>query len=121
MKKNDIILTIVLLTIALLSSFGIHTFAMKDGKTAIVMVDGQIYRTLNLNENVELEIEGVDGGKNILVIEDGNAYMKDADCPDKVCVHQGKISRSNETIVCLPHKVVVVIQAETDEVDAIVQ
>ena len=36
--------------------------------------------------------------------------MIEADCPDKLCVHQKAIERTNETIVCLPHKVVVEIQ-----------
>ena len=36
--------------------------------------------------------------------------MKDADCPDKLCEKTGKISKNGETIVRLPHRVVVEIQ-----------
>ena len=58
--------------------------------------------------------------------------MKEADCPDKYCVKQGKIKNVGETIVCLPHKVVVEIEKtskgidsndnkKNDEIDAVVK
>ena len=46
---------------------------------------------------------------NVLVIRDGKADMKEADCPDKLCVHQKAISAENESIVCLPNRVVVTV------------
>ena len=33
--------------------------------------------------------------------------LTEADCPDKLCVHQKAISKNHEMIVCLPNKVVV--------------
>ena len=42
--------------------------------------------------------------------------MTDADCPDKLCVKTGRISKTGETIVCLPHRVVVeIIGAAADD------
>jgi hypothetical protein len=35
--------------------------------------------------------------------------MTAADCPDKLCVKQRSIAKEGETIVCLPHRVVVKI------------
>lgn len=43
------------------------------------------------------------------MIRDGKADMKEADCPDKLCVHQKAISAENESIVCLPNRVVVTV------------
>ncbi len=41
--------------------------------------------------------------------------MKEADCPDKVCVGMRRISKSGETIVCLPHKLVIaIVNADPD-------
>ena len=46
--------------------------------------------------------------------------MKDAECPDKLCMRQGAISRDGQTIVCLPHKLVVeVIGGEKEAYDSI--
>ena len=38
--------------------------------------------------------------------------MKEANCPDKLCIHQGKISKNGETIVCLPHGLIVEIKSD---------
>ncbi len=51
-------------------------------------------------------------GTNTIVIEDGSAYVTDADCPDKICEEMGRISKSGETIVCLPHKLIIEISDE---------
>ena len=49
--------------------------------------------------------------------------MEDADCPDRLCVKQGRIKKVGESIVCLPHKVVIEIVGEKEEagVDAVTQ
>ena len=66
-----------------------------------------------------LSIDGVyylNNGSNVLVIEDGYAYMREANCPDKFskngCVNAGKISYVGQTIVCLPNKIIVEIVGE---------
>ena len=41
--------------------------------------------------------------------------MKDANCPDKICEGHQKISYKGETIVCLPHKVVIEIVTDDSE------
>ena len=52
--------------------------------------------------------------------KEGKAYMSGADCPDKLCVKQKAISKKGESIVCLPHKLVVqVTDGSAAEVDAI--
>jgi hypothetical protein len=36
--------------------------------------------------------------------------MEYADCPDKLCIRQGIVSRSGERIVCLPNRVSITIE-----------
>lgn len=58
---------------------------------------------------------------NKLEIYGGKVGMIYADCPDKICLKQGEISFSNQTIVCLPNGVVIeVSKSRADEYDAIV-
>jgi hypothetical protein len=53
------------------------------------------------------------------VIENNTARIKEADCPDELCVHQKEISKTGESIICLPHKLVIRISGgEEKEVDA---
>jgi len=53
--------------------------------------------------------------RSAVFIEGGEAYLKEADCPDGLCVGMGKISRSGQSIICLPHKVVVDIVGGDEE------
>ena len=103
--RNDIILAVVLLLVAV-TGFLLYKNFQKDGDYAVVMVDKTEYARLPLNKDSELIISGV-GGTNTLVIKDGKADIIHADCPDGICVDHAPIFKVGETIVCLPHSVVV--------------
>lgn len=131
MKKKDIILVIVVLLIAGVSYSVMHFMRPGEGHFAQVSVDSKVQGTYSLDKDRTIEIKS-SKGKNILIIKDGKVEMKEADCPDKYCVKQGKIKNVGETIVCLPHKVVVEIEKtskgtdsndnkKNDEIDAVVK
>ncbi len=107
----DIILVAALLFIGL-SVFLITELTRGDGAYVVVTVDGECVAEISLSDDGEYEING---GTNVLVIEDGEAYMKDASCPDGLCVGQGRISKTGERIVCLPNKVMVEVLGADDE------
>lgn len=50
-----------------------------------------------------------DEGYNTIKIENNKVWIQDADCPDKYCIHQGKISGVGQVIVCLPNKLLIKI------------
>lgn len=59
---------------------------------------------------------------NIVVIENGEVYIKDANCPDKYCMKQGKTKDANKSLICLPHKLVVEVHKDAEEtLDAVSQ
>lgn len=95
-------------------------FWAEDGRYVQVRVSGQIVAQYPLSEDNMYEIEGKDGGRNVLVIEEGLAYIKEADCPDKLCVKHSKISKKSQSIVCLPNEVVIeIVNDGGDEIDAV--
>ncbi len=100
----------------------IAAFAGGDpGQRVDVAVDGQQIASYPLAENRTVTIQGK-GGANVLVIENGAAFIQDADCPDRLCVRQGKIDRSGQSVICLPHKVVVSVAGQPQEdVDIVVK
>ncbi|MBE6777137.1 MAG: NusG domain II-containing protein [Ruminococcaceae bacterium] len=108
--RNDILLVGGIVVFALLL-FVVFKLNLKDGNLVKVSIDNQMKDCYNFNEDGEYTITS---GKNtnVLVIKDGTAFIKSADCPDKICVHHRPISKVGETIVCLPHKVVVEIIKE---------
>ena len=81
-----------------------------DGTLLVVTVDNSIYGKYDLSKNQTIKIKKDGHIKNVVKIKDGYAYMKEADCPDKLCVHMKKISQVNETIVCLPNQVILTIE-----------
>ncbi len=118
MKKHDFILIGIILAAAILIFAALH-FIPKNGEYVQIEVDRKIVETLPLSEDTTYRIE-TENGSNLLVIKDGFAEVTEADCPDKICVRHGKISKSGEAIICLPHKVVVsIISASSEnEIDA---
>lgn len=119
--KRDIMLISTLIIVCVAAFLIINFVVKKDGITAAVKVDGNIVYMLPLDKNASVTVEGYQGGSNTVVIENGTVYMKDADCPDKLCEKTGKISKNGETIVCLPHRVVVEIQGGEGNVDSLVR
>ncbi|MBR5047789.1 MAG: NusG domain II-containing protein, partial [Eubacterium sp.] len=73
--------------------------------------DDKVHGTYPLEEDQTISIRGEDF-VSILVIRDGMADMTEADCPDQICVRHSSIHFRGETIICLPHKVVVEVVSE---------
>ena len=106
-SKKDIIFIIILLAVAVLFLVFMK-MNKKTGYNVELSVKGEVVKTFSLDKDTEFRIEG-EGGYNVLVIEAGTAYVKEADCPDKICVNHKKITNIGETIICLPHKLVIEI------------
>lgn len=114
-RKNDIILLIGIIGIAVICLV-IQFMSPASSGNLIVQIDGEKVASYPLNEDAEFEIND---GTNRVEITEGTVKMIQADCPDQICVHHKAISKNNETIVCLPNKIVLVIEsAEEAEFDA---
>ena len=115
MKKRDIILIASILAIAI-ALFLVVELTKEEGAGVRVKVDGVKIAEYSLSANGTYPLNG---GTNILVIENGKAYLTDANCPDKLCVHQGKISMTGETITCLPNKLTVTVFGTEESIDLV--
>lgn len=123
--RKDLILILGLLIGAGLIA-GAFALAKKPGAYVRVEQGGKLLAVYALNEDRREVFPFAEGGDalgdtskdagNVLVIEHGAVHMEEASCPDKLCVRQGEKSRIGETIVCLPHRLVVtVISAQEAE------
>lgn len=107
--RNEILLILVLFLIALGGFLFTKFQQQKTAFTVTVSVDGTTLAEYRLSDEIDTWIDGYQGGKNHLVIHDGHAQIEEADCPDKLCVKQGAVSESGQSVVCLPNRVVVAI------------
>lgn len=115
-----------IIVVALILSLSFVLFFVREDhhakKRAVVRVDGKVVAEVlldgsRLGEKLSFETKY---GRNVLEVGDGWVRMIEANCPDMLDVKQGKISRSGERIVCLPHRLIVEIKAEENlDLDAL--
>lgn len=116
-KMKDLLLIIIVLAVAGLAFLLHEKIGAKGASCITVKVNGVTEGVYSLGEDREIEING---GTNRLVIKNGKADMVEASCPDKLCVNQKAVSKNNESIICLPNKVIVEVDSsENSDLDAV--
>lgn len=66
---------------------------------------------LPLSQDAELPVTTA-LGTNVVVVENRAVYVREADCDNQDCVHQGKLDAPGRQIICLPHKLWVEVVPE---------
>jgi hypothetical protein len=116
MKYRADILVIAGILILALSLLAFSVLTREEGAVAVVEIDG-----VKVGE-YSLSVDGtypLNGGTNVLVIENGVAYLNYSNCPDHTCENTGKIHYVGQTIICLPNLLSITItgDATSDGVD----
>ena len=104
-----IVAALLLVSLALLL---VMTLTREEGASIVVEIDGNTVATYSLYQNGEYALNG---GTNVLVIENGQAYLNYSNCPDHTCEKTGKIQYVGQTIVCLPNRLTVTIKGEASD------
>jgi hypothetical protein len=95
---------IVLAAVLIIQPWGVK--ASGRAQEIIVEVNGkEIMRLPLVEETRDYEAEGYTG-TSYFQLEGYEVRMVDSACPDKLCVHEGLIGESGNSIVCLPNRVV---------------
>ena len=110
MHKRDFVLIGIVLVLIVATCL-VVALTKETGACVIVRVDGQQVATYSLLEDGEYSLNG---GTNVLRIQDGKACLTEADCPDHLCVKQGKVDQTGETITCLPNRLTVTVYGAED-------
>ena len=118
-KKRRTTLVRDLVLIAVLLCLGIALMIITnghghEGAYAVVMVRNEE------KARYSLAIDGVydiNGGTNRIEIKDGRVRMTEAVCPNHLCIRQGWIRFENQSIVCLPSRLSVIVKGTDDSYD----
>ena len=118
MKKNDLIIILFVAAISI-AFFAFDRFSIAKNyneKYVEIYSDNQLYKKVLLNKDDKAQIIEVENkyGNNTLKVVFGGVEMISADCRDKTCVNTGFIDKVGQSIICLPHKVVVKITADDE-------
>lgn len=90
------------------------------GKTARIILDGEVVRTVELSgvdEPYEFDVTS-EHGTNRIRVEQGRICVVGADCPDRLCVGMGWRSKGAAPIACLPHRLVIKVEDDAG-IDAV--
>lgn len=116
-KKLDIVIIIFLLVISFVPHFVFFKNLPNYNSTyASITIDGKLYDNIPLSSfkgEKKIDIK-VHGRINTISITDNKIKMIDANCNDSLCVKQGEISKVSQSIVCLPHKLIIEIKGEAN-------
>ena len=110
--RNDILLAAGLLLVG--GALALFLWLTRQaGGTVTVQIDGKTVMELPLNEDAQIVL-GEGEHTNTLVVRDGKAQVVEASCPDQICVRQGAVQYAGESIVCLPHRLVITVRGGAD-------
>ena len=110
-----------LIAVCLLFSLGLWLFLRpgENGAAVQVTIAGEDMGRYALYEEQTITFGEED--YNILQIKDGKASVIEANCGDHTCVRTGEVEKAGESIICLPHELVIkVVGGEQSDVDAVV-
>lgn len=120
--KSDIILIAIISIFALLFHvLFVWFFSIGSANAVKITVNGEVYGTYNLMQITEEKTVDVktEFGHNTVVITKDGAYVSYADCPDKIDVQSGKITKPGQIIICIPNRLSVQVLGENSLVDVV--
>lgn len=119
-RPGDVLIVLAVIALSVFLISGSVVGAGGDSELSIsISVNGKEILTRPLHEGTEnLTIEGY-RGESYVEISGNRVRMVDSACPDKLCVRTGWISRSGESVVCLPNRVVIEIKSGEGGPDAV--
>ena len=112
MNRWDKIVTASIIVLALAAMAVVEVFAFHgSGDTVIVSVDGVEQARFNYRGLAEPIVYVCDTqyGHNTVVIDNRGAGVTESDCADRTEIKQGRITKANTSLVCLPNRLVVQI------------
>ncbi len=114
MKKNDFLLIITLLVVSAIGFFLVSSITEGEGDYVVVRENNNIIFKVELSKDGEYRLESANG-YNIIKVTNGSVDVIEADCKSKVCVNHRPIDKTSESIICLPHKLIVEIEKKVDD------
>ena len=112
MKKKNILWALLFAVIVLGGVLVYRSLGKGAGTVAVVSVDGEVLERIDLSKvrkpyDIDISTEY---GHNTVHVEKGAISVSEADCPDKVCMYQGRLTGSGIPIICMPHRLVIEIE-----------
>ena len=126
LKPNLWDIMVVLAVVALAAASALTVWPSRDSGslTAVVTADGEELDRFAPADLAAGPRTYTHNGYTLTVTAEGDGlHVSEADCPTQDCVHTGTISRSGQSIVCLPARIIIQLtggQADPGGVDVVI-
>lgn len=108
LKKGDLLIFLCIGILIIVSTIAFYR-TPGDAKFIRIYVDGEVFGTYTLSQpydkNIKVRIRKNDYCH--LKIQDETVYIVDTSCPNRDCVRVGTIRDAGDTLICLPHKLLI--------------
>ena len=113
--RNDIILVLSLLIVAVVSLVIVNVNANRTNLVATISVQNDVVEKVDLSRNEEKDfyIKGLKGEVHVHS-KDGAIAIIESNCPHQDCVKMGYVSESNHPIICAYNAVYIVIEGTSN-------
>ena len=117
MKTKTLLFDISAVVLVVVLSFviGFFPFSLKEKGATVKISSPGFSGEYLLSENTEINLSFAK-----ITVKDGFVFVSESNCPDKLCERFGKISKSGESIICVPNKLTVKITG-SGEVDSVAE
>lgn len=109
MKKlrNDILLIGGIVVICIIMIISFYACSVKENLMASVYHKETLVLTIDLNNLIEEEQFIVQGDLDevIIIANKKGVRISSAGCKDEICINQGTIYMSSQSLVCLPNRI----------------
>jgi hypothetical protein len=117
-NKRDILIIIILILTALIiwlcfTYMGSYT----DVRQAEIVYNNSVIKVLDLSVDGQYTVP--EAPDMVFEVKDGKARVLSSDCPDKVCVNSGWLSRAGQCAVCLPNRITLRLTPTEQSPDAV--
>lgn len=117
--KRDLLLIAAVAAAALLLFAFMNNAVGKAGAYAEIYYKSRLVRTVALDEGAEESFSIPELPEVVLrLYGDGSIAFVESDCPDKVCIHAGRLRLAGQTAACLPNEIYMKIISAKGDADA---
>ncbi|MGA2091283.1 MAG: NusG domain II-containing protein [Endomicrobiales bacterium] len=95
------------------------SFVGTSAHTAQVFEQGTLIKVIDLSKDSESTLK-LHHGFIVVQVKQGKIRARKCSCPEKVCIGMGWISKSGQSIVCVPNKLLIEVRgSENADYDAV--
>lgn len=109
-KKTDILIISIIILFCIISWIIYNLLASGKPVKAEIYYKSDLVKIIDLNSNIDKTFS-IPQNEHVVfhLYKDGSIRFEESDCPDKVCIHAGKLNMVGETAACLPNEIILKI------------